>query len=184
MANTTLDHFRSGDLIVGVVGLGYVGLPLSVEIARSGLGAVGFDVDSETVDGINGGVSHIEDVTTEELAEVLATGRLEATTDMARLAECDAISISVPTPLSKTNDPDVSFVIAASEAVARTLRPGQLVVLESTTYPGRPGRSSSPHSSVTALRWARTSSSASLPNVWTPETQSGKRRIRRRFSEV
>ena len=136
MANTTLDHFRSGDLIVGVVGLGYVGLPLSVEIARSGLGAVGFDVDSETVDGINGGVSHIEDVTTEELAEVLATGRLEATTDMARLAECDAISISVPTPLSKTNDPDVSFVIAASEAVAATLRPGQLVVLESTTYPG------------------------------------------------
>ena len=136
MANTTLDHFRSGDLIVGVVGLGYVGLPLSVEIARSGLGAVGFDVDSETVDRINGGVSHIEDVTTEELAEVLATGRLEATTDMARLAECDAISISVPTPLSKTNDPDVSFVIAASEAVAATLRPGQLVVLESTTYPG------------------------------------------------
>jgi len=136
MANSTLDHFRSGDLTVGVVGLGYVGLPLSVEIALSGLGAVGFDVNSETVDGINGGVSHIEDVTAEELAEVLATGRLEATTDMARLAECDAISISVPTPLSKTNDPDVSFVIAASEVVAAALRPGQLVVLESTTYPG------------------------------------------------
>ena len=136
MANTPLDHFRSGDLTVGVVGLGYVGLPLSVEIARSGLRAVGFDVDSEVVDGINAGASHIDDVTGEELAEVLATGRLEATTDMARLAECDAISISVPTPLSKTNDPDVSFVIAASEAVAASLRPGQLVVLESTTYPG------------------------------------------------
>ncbi len=136
MANTPLDHFRSDDLTVGVVGLGYVGLPLSVEIARSGLRAVGFDVDPEVVDGINGGASHIEDVTGEELAEILATGRLEATTDMARLAECDAISISVPTPLSKTQDPDVSFVIAASEAVAAALRPGQLVVLESTTYPG------------------------------------------------
>ena len=136
MANTPLDHFRSGDLTVGVVGLGYVGLPLSVEIARSGLRAVGFDVDPEVVDGINSGASHIEDVTAEELAEVLATGRLEATIDMARLAECDAISISVPTPLSKTQDPDVSFVIAASEAVAAALRPGQLVVLESTTYPG------------------------------------------------
>ena len=121
---------------MGVVGLGYVGLPLSVEIARSGLRVVGFDVDSETVDGINGGASHVEDVTEEELAGVLATGRLEATTDMVRLAECDVISISVPTPLSKTRDPDVSFVLAASEAVAAALRPGQLVVLESTTYPG------------------------------------------------
>ncbi len=136
MPKTPLDYFRSGDLTVGVVGLGYVGLPLSVEIARAGLRAVGFDVDPEVVDGINQGASHIEDVTGEELAEVLATGRLEATTDMARLAECDAISISVPTPLSKTQDPDVSFVIAASEAVAAALRPGQLVVLESTTYPG------------------------------------------------
>ena len=136
MPKTPLDHFRSGDLTVGVVGLGYVGLPLSVEIARSGLRVVGFDVDSETVDGINGGASHVEDVTEEELAGVLATGRLEATTDMVRLAECDVISISVPTPLSKTRDPDVSFVLAASEAVAAALRPGQLVVLESTTYPG------------------------------------------------
>ena len=136
MPKTPLDHFRSGDLTVGVVGLGYVGLPLSVEIARSGLRVVGFDVDSETVDGINGGASHVEDVTEEELAGVLATGRLEATTDMVRLAECDVISISVPTPLSKTRDPDVSFVLAASEAVAVALHPGQLVVLESTTYPG------------------------------------------------
>ena len=136
MPKTPLDHFRSGDLTVGVVGLGYVGLPLSVEIARSGLRVVGFDVDSETVDGINGGASHVEDVTEEELAGVLATGRLEATTEMVRLAECDVISISVPTPLSKTRDPDVSFVLAASEAVAAALRPGQLVVLESTTYPG------------------------------------------------
>ncbi len=136
MADSSLEHFRSGDLTVGVVGLGYVGLPLLVEIARSGLKAVGFDVNEEVVEGIDRGASHIDDVTEEELAEVLATGRLEATTDMARLSECDAISISVPTPLSKTQDPDVSFVIAASGAVAAALRPGQLVVLESTTYPG------------------------------------------------
>ena len=119
MANTPLDHFRSDDLTVGVVGLGYVGLPLSVEIARSGLRAVGFDVDPEVVDGINGGASHIEDVTGEELAEILATGRLEATTDMARLAECDAISISVPTPLSKTQDPDVSSAACNDPAASR-----------------------------------------------------------------
>ena len=116
--------------------MGYVGLPLSVEIARSGLRAVGFDIDPVVVEGVKAGQSHIEDVTEAELAEALDTGRLDATTDMARLAECDAISISVPTPLSKTRDPDVSHVIAASDAVAAALRPGQLVVLESTTYPG------------------------------------------------
>ncbi len=136
MSESSLDHLRSDDLTVGVIGLGYVGLPLSVEIARSGLRAVGFDVDARVVEGMNAGRSHIEDVTDAELQEALAGGRLEATTDMARLAECDVISISVPTPLSKTRDPDVSFVVAASEAVAAALRPGQLVVLESTTYPG------------------------------------------------
>ena len=136
MTDSPIEHLRSGDLTVGVIGLGYVGLPLSVEIARSGLRAVGFDVISDVADGVNAGRSHIEDVTDDELGEALADGRLEATTDMSRLAECDAISISVPTPLSKTQDPDVSHVIAASEAVAAALRPGQLVVLESTTYPG------------------------------------------------
>jgi len=136
MTNSPIEHLRNGDVTVGVIGLGYVGLPLLVEIARSGLSCVGFDVIPEVAEGVNAGRSHIEDVTDAELAEVIATGRLEATTDMSRLAECDAISISVPTPLSKTQDPDVSYVIAASEAVAASLRPGQLVVLESTTYPG------------------------------------------------
>ncbi len=136
MTDTPIERLRNGDIVVGVIGLGYVGLPLSVEIARSGLRAVGFDVDPGVVDGVQAGRSHIEDVTDAELAEVLDSGRLDATTDMSRLTECDAISISVPTPLSKTQDPDVSFVIAASEAVAATLCPGQLIVLESTTYPG------------------------------------------------
>ena len=136
MTDSPIEHLRTGDLTVGVIGLGYVGLPLSVEIVRSGLRAVGIDIDPVVVESVNAGRSHIEDVTDAELREALAAGRLDATTDMARLAECDAISISVPTPLSKTQDPDVSHVIAASEAVAAALRPGQLVVLESTTYPG------------------------------------------------
>lgn len=136
MTTTRLEHFRTGEVTVGVVGLGYVGLPLSVEIARSGLDAIGFDVEQGVVDGINRGHSHIDDLSNQDVAAVRDSGRLEATTDMSRLAECDAISICVPTPLSKTRDPDVSHVIAATEAVAASLREGQLVILESTTYPG------------------------------------------------
>ncbi len=136
MTSTRLEYFRTGEVTVGIVGLGYVGLPLSVEIARGGLNALGFDVEQGVVDGINGGRSHIDDLTDQDVATVRDAGRLEATTDMSRLAECDAISICVPTPLSKTRDPDVSHVIAATEAVAATLRAGQLIILESTTYPG------------------------------------------------
>ncbi|MBT7692572.1 MAG: UDP-N-acetyl-D-glucosamine dehydrogenase, partial [Gemmatimonadales bacterium] len=121
----------------GVIGLGYVGLPLSVESASSGdLRVIGFDVNQGVVDGVNAGRSHIQDLTDAQVGDLVSAGKLEATTDMSRLAECDAISICVPTPLSKTRDPDVSYVIAASEAVAAALRPGQLIVLESTTYPG------------------------------------------------
>ena len=121
----------------GVIGLGYVGLPLSVESANSGdLRVIGFDVNQGVVDGVNAGRSHIQDLTDAQVGDLVSAGKLEATTDMSRLAECDAISICVPTPLSKTRDPDVSYVIAASEAVAAALRPGQLIVLESTTYPG------------------------------------------------
>ena len=134
--NTTIENLSTGDLTVGVMGLGYVGLPLSVEIARSGIRVLGFDVNPEVVDSIMSGRSHVEDITDDELKEVVTTGHLVAITDMERLSECDAISISVPTPLSKTQDPDVSYVIAAAQAVAKSLKLGQLVVLESTTYPG------------------------------------------------
>lgn len=131
-----LAHFASGEVTAGVIGLGYVGLPLCVEMARAGIRVVGFDVKAEVVDGINRGESHIQDVATADVAALTAAGRLEATTDMDRLAECDVVSICVPTPLSKTRDPDVSYILAATEAVARSLHRGQLVVLESTTYPG------------------------------------------------
>lgn len=122
--------------MLGVVGLGYVGLPLAVEMARSGYRTIGFDVSERVVPGINNGVSHIADVPSEVLAPFVSDGSLSATTDMERLAECDAISICVPTPLNKVKDPDLSFVVSAAEAVKKSLRPGQLIILESTTYPG------------------------------------------------
>ena len=136
MTEDLTTHFRSEPLTAGVIGLGYVGLPLCVEMAREGVRVVGFDVNPGVVEGINAGRSHIQDVPTASVREYRGRGLLEATTDMARLAECDVISVCVPTPLSKTRDPDVSYIIAATEAVAAALRPGQLVVLESTTYPG------------------------------------------------
>jgi len=131
-----MERFRRDDLTLGVIGLGYVGLPLAVEAARSGVNVLGFDVNTGVADGINSGVSHIQDLTDEDVSEEVRTGRLEATTDMGRLAECEAISICVPTPLSKTRDPDISFIISATQAVSEALREGQLIILESTTYPG------------------------------------------------
>ena len=128
----------SGDPVTtfGIIGLGYVGLPLAVEAGQSGIRAIGFDVSERVVAGVNDGLSHIKDVPAGHVAELRQLGLLEATTDMARLSECDVISICVPTPLSKTRDPDVSYIMAASAAVASGLRKGQLIVLESTTYPG------------------------------------------------
>jgi UDP-N-acetyl-D-glucosamine dehydrogenase len=136
LSNETLENFRSGELTLGVVGLGYVGLPLAVEVAHSGIRVIGFDVSSRVVDIVNSGTSHIQDIEGSEVAKARKAGLLEATVDMSRMAECDAISICVPTPLSKTRDPDISFILSATEAVAQSLRKGQLIVLESTTYPG------------------------------------------------
>src|SRR5882724_2129896 len=120
----------------GVIGLGYVGLPLAVELAKAGYRVLGFDISQRAVDGICAGRSHIQDVPSDVLAPLVKSGRIGATTNMDRLKEVDAIAICVPTPLSKTKDPDVSFVLAAADAVSRSVRAGQLVILESTTYPG------------------------------------------------
>jgi UDP-N-acetyl-D-glucosamine dehydrogenase len=121
---------------VGVIGLGYVGLPLAVEAGKGGFNVIGFDVTEVVTAKVNEGQSHTQDVPSEEVAALREAGVLEATTEMSRLAECDVILICVPTPLSKTRDPDVSYILAASEAVAGGLRKGQLIILESTTYPG------------------------------------------------
>jgi UDP-N-acetyl-D-glucosamine dehydrogenase len=121
---------------MGVIGLGYVGLPLSLEMAGSGLEVLGFEIDSDKVNGINEGQSHVIDVSDQELDEVLDTGRFRATCEMHRISECDAISICVPTPLSKSHEPDISYILSASKMVSKSLRKGQLIVLESTSYPG------------------------------------------------
>ncbi len=135
-AGKLLGRIESGQATIGVVGLGYVGLPLVMEFARAGYHVLGFDVSERVVTGLKAGRSHIQDVPSEILATHIASGLFEPGTDMARLAECDAVSICVPTPLSKTHDPDVSYVVAATQSVAGAIRPGQLIVLESTTYPG------------------------------------------------
>jgi UDP-N-acetyl-D-glucosamine dehydrogenase len=123
-------------VLFGIVGLGYVGLPLAVELARAGYRVLGFDVNPDVVEGLNEGRSHVKDVTEAQLLGAMECGRFTATTDMTRLSEPDAISICVPTPLSKFKDPDVSYIVAATEAVKKRLRRGQAIVLESTTYPG------------------------------------------------
>ena len=121
---------------VGVIGQGYVGLPLAVEFARAGFSVTGIDTDPDRVSALNAGRSHSPDVRSEDLATVVVEGRYEATTDSAALGRADVVIICVPTPLGKSKDPDISFVIAAAEQVADRFKPGQLVVLESTTYPG------------------------------------------------
>jgi UDP-N-acetyl-D-glucosamine dehydrogenase len=121
---------------LGVIGLGYVGLPLAVEFAKEGFDVTGFDVDATKVAEITRGRSYIGDVKTADVASTVKAGRLRATADMSLLRDMDAIDICVPTPLRKTKDPDLSYVIQAVEAVKAHLKPGQLVILESTTYPG------------------------------------------------
>jgi len=121
---------------VGVIGLGYVGLPLAVEFAMAGFDVTGFDVDDSKIAELNAGRSYILDVKSEDVAACVKAGKLRATTDMSRLGEMDAVDICVPTPLRKTKDPDMSYVVSAAEEIAKYIHPGMLIVLESTTYPG------------------------------------------------
>src|SRR6185369_16240261 len=121
---------------LAVIGLGYVGLPLAVEMAQAGFHVVGIDIDEKRVKQLNQGQSYIQDVPTADVAGLVREKRFHATTDFSALRECDTVNICVPTPLSKQRDPDVSFIVAAATEVARYLHRGQLVILESTTYPG------------------------------------------------
>jgi UDP-N-acetyl-D-glucosamine dehydrogenase len=121
---------------VGVVGLGYVGLPLAVEFGGGGFQVTGFEVNPAKAAEINAGNSYIQDIPTPTLAPLVASGHVRATTDFGELAGCDAIIVCVPTPLRKTKEPDISYILSATEKIQATLRPGQLVILESTTYPG------------------------------------------------
>ena len=121
---------------VGIIGQGYVGLPLAVEFARVGFSVTGFDTSVDRVSMLNAGRSHTPDVPDDALRARIEAGRYEATTDLSGLGECDAVIICVPTPLRKSKDPDISFVAAAAREAAEHFRPAQLVILESTTYPG------------------------------------------------
>jgi UDP-N-acetyl-D-glucosamine dehydrogenase len=136
LAERLLRRIQDGDARAGVVGLGYVGLPLAVEFARHGMTCTGIDVDARKVESIARGESYIPDVPSADVRELLAAGWLSATTDFSVVAGLDTVNICVPTPLRKTKDPDMSYIVSAVEAIAAHLHPGMLVVLESTTYPG------------------------------------------------
>jgi UDP-N-acetyl-D-glucosamine dehydrogenase len=130
------EKIQRKDVHVVVVGIGYVGLPLVVEFAQAGFRVTGYDLDKRKVDKLAVGDSYIEDIASELLRPHVANGRLKATTDESVLGTADAIIVCVPTPLNKTKEPDVSYIVSATEAIVRHFKPGQCVVLESTTYPG------------------------------------------------
>ena len=131
-----LEKINNKEAVIGVVGLGYVGLPLAVEKAKSGYKVIGFDVQESRVKQVNDGINYIGDVINEELSEIVKSGQLEATTDYARITEVDAVAICVPTPLDIYQQPDTSYVESSAKEIAKYAHEGMLVVLESTTYPG------------------------------------------------
>lgn len=122
--------------MLAIIGLGYVGLPLGLQFAKNGVVVLGLDIDQAKVDAITGGRSYIHHIAAESVAAQVSAGLLSASVDFARVSECDAVVICVPTPLSKNREPDISYIIKTGQAIAPHLRPGTLVVLESTTYPG------------------------------------------------
>ena len=136
MKNDLISLITNKQAHIGVIGLGYVGLPLLVEFTSRGFHGTGFEVDEAKAQQINAGTSYIGDVSSRKVKEVVDAKRLRATTDFSHLSECDAIIICVPTPLRKTKEPDVSYILAAAEQIAERLRRGHLIILESTTYPG------------------------------------------------
>ena len=134
--DTLVDRIETKRATAGVIGLGYVGLPLALELARAGINTVSVDIDTRKVEAVNRGESYIPDVDSKQLGEAVSAKKLRATADFDALAEADTINICVPTPLRKTKDPDMSYVVSAVEGIKPRLRRGQLVILESTTYPG------------------------------------------------
>src|SRR5262245_38784540 len=133
---TLKEKIESHQARVGIIGLGYVGLPLACEFVRAGFPVIGVDTDAAKVEGVNRGTSHVQDVSDEELASRIGPKGLTATTQVEALGSCDAVIICVPTPLRKTRDPDISYIVSAVDGIASTLHRDMLVILESTTYPG------------------------------------------------
>lgn len=152
MIHTLREKIASRSLRIAIIGLGYVGLPLAVTFAEAGFHVTGIDVDQPKVDLANEGESYIADIASETLQKLMAAGRLHFTTDFSVLEEIDALSICVPTPLRKTRDPDISYIVAATRQVKAHLHAGQLVVLESTTYPGTTDEVVLPELEATGLK--------------------------------
>lgn len=136
MKEKLLSKIRNKEIVCGVVGLGYVGLPLAVEKAKADFHTIGFDVQAQKVDMVNAGHNYIGDVVNEDLEKIVKSGKLSATTDFSFIKDVDFIAICVPTPLDTHQQPDISYVKASTEAISKFLKPGTMVVLESTTYPG------------------------------------------------
>ncbi|MBR5316986.1 MAG: nucleotide sugar dehydrogenase [Lachnospiraceae bacterium] len=134
--NTLKERIQNKTATLGVCGLGYVGLPLAVEKAKAGFKVIGFDVQESKVNMVNAGQNYIGDVVNEDLARIVLSGNLSATTDFATVASCDCVCIAVPTPLDKHQQPDISYVKSSTESIAKYLHKDMLIVLESTTYPG------------------------------------------------
>ena len=134
--SSLLERISSRKATIGVVGLGYVGLPLATAFGDAGFNVIGFEIDGSKVTALNAGESYIPDVPAEDVARLVAEGRFKATLDFTELSLCDAISVCVPTPLRKTRDPDISYIVSATDRIVKHLRAGQAIILESTTYPG------------------------------------------------
>mgnify|MGYP000941335728 CR=1 FL=1 len=138
---TLMEKIKGKKAKVGVVGLGYVGLPLAVEKAKAGFTVLGFDIQQSKCDAVNRGENYIGDVVPEELARLVKSGHLAATGDFSRIGECDVVAICVPTPLNHYKEPDMTYVESSARSVAEYAHPGMLVVLESTTGPAQRRRS-------------------------------------------
>lgn len=134
--DSLLKKIENKSHVVGIIGLGYVGLPLALEFAHEGIKTIGFDIDQSKIPVLNSGKSYIKHIASERVAEAIHSGKFEATSDFSRLSEVDAVIIAVPTPLNKHREPDLSYVENSAKVAAQYLKPGQLVVLESSTYPG------------------------------------------------
>jgi len=142
LSEQLLEKIEKNTVKVGIIGLGYVGLPLAVSFARKGISVLGFEKSEKKAQAVNDGRNYIGDVDDAELARLVREGRLSATTDSARIAECDAIIICVPTPLDKFKKPDMSYIERACVDIGRNMHRGTFISLESTTYPHPPPRSS------------------------------------------
>ncbi|MEG1474067.1 MAG: NAD(P)-binding domain-containing protein, partial [Christensenella sp.] len=131
-----LERIKNRDMAVGVIGLGYVGLPLAVEKAKAGYKTIGFDVQKDKVDSVNRGINYIGDIIDSDLSDVVKSGSFKATCDFSLVKDVDFIAICVPTPLDKYQQPDISFVTDSVTQIAKYIKKGVMIVLESTTYPG------------------------------------------------